>query len=112
MCICFQFEVVVSISNNNEIKGNLVVSGCSADIGGNVTGQRVANAYLSTPDLPQPIPTTNITILGAISSSLKLPRSTDPYVEVGGVRKYQYLVDSIDIGGKDTVTILPGKKSC
>lgn len=41
-----------SIPPNNEIDGDLLVSGCSADIGGDVTRSRTAIPTLEFPDLP------------------------------------------------------------
>jgi len=103
-----------TIPNNNTIQGNLLVKGCNANIGGTVSPRppydRFSNPYISLPDLPL-IPTTNITNLGTLDSSKKLPQSTDSYVEVGGVREYRYRVTSINLtSGSDTVTILPGRK--
>lgn len=121
-----------AIPNNNEIKGNLLVSGCSANIGGTITGgQRFANPNIVFPDLPTR-PTSNFNDLINKTLPIGETNSNKMYVENGvvtakegsitfpssvvgetsviedGVEVYKYRMNAIDLA-KDIV-ITPGKK--
>jgi len=63
-----------TIPANNTIQGNLVVSSCNANVGGTILapGQRVANPYISLPDLPTKIraPRTTLSSNAAASTTI------------------------------------------
>jgi len=110
---------------NNTVSGNLMVSGCSAEIGGNITGQRTAAPTVSFPDLP-PKPTSSYNdlrnqtissggktevqngVLRGESGSLTFPSSTvgQNHTTEGGVKVYRYTMNGINIGtGGSNITI-------
>lgn len=121
-----------AIPSNNEIKGNLLVSGCSANIGGTIAGgQRFANPNIVFPDLPTR-PTSNFNDLTNKTIPVGETNSNKMYVENGvvtakegsitfpssivgetsviedGVEVYKYRMNAINLA-RDIV-ITPGKK--
>lgn len=106
-----------AIPNNNEINGNLLVSGCNANIGGTITGtghrRLPPNPDISLPDLPTKIRNPRTTLsLPAIASSVTdslLTVSTATGFNIGdrlkvGDDSNVYAIQSIDTS-LNTITI-------
>lgn len=106
------------VGNGNTVNGNLLYTGgCDPNsVGGTINGTRTAVPGLDFPDLPTPptsFPASN-TLGNITSGSLILPRLGDSYVDkvINGykVRVYEYKVTSINLGGGESITIIPGKR--
>ena len=100
--------------SNNEIDGNVLISGC--DLSGsnidksNVNGQVSHSPFADFPALPEPPGGVTPEDLGDITNDLTLPDTNDTAAKDSDNR-YHYIVDSINMNGGDkTVTITAGEK--
>ncbi|PSO54309.1 MAG: hypothetical protein BRC35_14360 [Cyanobacteria bacterium QH_10_48_56] len=100
--------------SNNEIDGNVLISGC--DLSGsnidnsNVNGQVTHSPFADFPALPEPPGGVTPEDLGDITNDLTLPDTNDTAAKDSDGR-YHYIVDSINMNGGDkTVTITAGEK--
>lgn len=98
---------------NNQVNGDLLLKDCeltNVDTT-NITGASKADPFAEFPDLPQP--PTSITAphdLGTITSTVTLPDDHEVASAKDGEGRYHYVVDSIDLGGSQSITITPGEQ--